>query len=129
MRVDVIGELANRICLAAVGDVDDLAPVDVDEQRDVVVPAFGGCLIDADAPQVREIEASQSCFDVVNYDAPERPCRAWLRHDVSCSPMRRAAAATGMWVTRVMASASNSSVKPEPGRAVHAKHGSAMTAH
>src|SRR6516225_725818 len=40
---------------------------------------------------------------------------------VSCSPTRRAAAATGMPFTRVMTNASNRSVKPEPGRA----HGTA----
>ena len=37
--------------------------------------------------------------------------------------MRRATAATGMCVTSVMASASNSKVKPEPGRA----HGTAIS--
>src|SRR5215475_4121353 len=36
---------------------------------------------------------------------------------VSCSPTRRAAAATGMPLTRVMTNASNRSVKPDPGRA------------
>src|SRR5215469_7557276 len=36
---------------------------------------------------------------------------------VSCSPTRRAAAATGISLTRVMTIASNRSVKPEPGRA------------
>src|SRR6516164_8324172 len=40
---------------------------------------------------------------------------------VSCSPTRRAAAATGIPLTRVMTNASNRSVKPEPGRA----HGTA----
>src|SRR5215831_3231598 len=40
------------------------------------------------------------------------------RHSrVSCSPTRRAAVATGMPLTRVITNASNSSVKPEPGRA------------
>src|SRR5215467_12807799 len=40
------------------------------------------------------------------------------RHSrVSCSPTRRATAATGMSLTRVMTNASNRSVKPEPGRA------------
>src|SRR5262249_34095897 len=36
---------------------------------------------------------------------------------VSCSPTRRATAATGMSLTRVMTNASNRSVKPDPGRA------------
>src|ERR1700738_3339262 len=36
---------------------------------------------------------------------------------VSCSPTRRAAAATGMALTRVMTKASNRRGKPEPGRA------------
>ena len=45
------------------------------------------------------------------------------RHSrVSCTLIRRAAALTGMAVTSAMASASNSSVKPEPARA----HGTAM---
>ena len=44
----------------------------------------------------------------MNDDAPE-PCVVLAE--------RRATAATGMGVTSVMASASNSSVKPEPGRA------------
>ena len=117
MGVDMSANSATVSASAAVGDEDDAALVDVDEQRDVVVAALGGGLVDATRLHVGEIEPRQRGFDVVMMTRHSR---------VSCSPTRRAAAATGMCVTSVMASASNSSVKPEPG--LRPRHGDLLDA-
>ena len=72
MGVDVIGELTNRIGVAAIGDEDDAAPIDVDEDGDVVVAAFCGGLVDARrGADAGEIHARDGRADVVEDDAPQ----------------------------------------------------------
>ena len=46
---EIVGERGDRIGAAAVGDEQHAALIDVDEQRDVVVAAFCGGLVDGDA--------------------------------------------------------------------------------
>ncbi len=48
VRFEIIGEVGDRVGVAAVGDEQHAAAIDVDEQRDVVVAALGGGLVDGD---------------------------------------------------------------------------------
>ena len=67
----MICKLSNRVGAAPVGDVDDLACIDVDEQRNVVVAAFRRRFVDCRAPERGEIHPSQCRLDVVLDDAPQ----------------------------------------------------------
>ena len=110
---EIVGEGCNGICITAVGNEQDAALVDIDEQRDVVVTALGGGLVDGDALDVGVVGSLAGLLDPVVDDTPQPG--VVLLH-------KAAAALTGIAVMSVMTSASNSSVKPEPARA----HGTAI---
>jgi hypothetical protein len=105
---EIVGELSHDAGIAPVGGIEHAAPVDIDEQRDAVVAAARGGLVDGDALDASIVGALTRLLTPVVEDAPQ-PCVVLT--------LRRAAAATGIAVMSVMASASNSRVKPEPGLA------------
>ena len=47
MGFEVVGELGNGVGILAIGDEEDTAAIDIDEERDVVVPAPCGSFVDA----------------------------------------------------------------------------------
>ena len=54
----------------ALGREDDTGAINVDEERDVVVAASGGGLVDRHSRDSREIGARSGAFDVMVNDAP-----------------------------------------------------------
>ena len=68
---EVVDEGGDGVGVLAVGDVDDAALIDVDEQGDVVVAAAGGGLVDRHAAQLGKVHAGDGGIDVVVDDAPQ----------------------------------------------------------
>ena len=67
---------------AALGDEQHAALVDVDEQRDVVVAALGGGLVDGDALHVGVVGTLAGLLDPVVQDAPHPG--VVLAHEAGC---------------------------------------------
>jgi hypothetical protein len=84
---EIIGEGCDGIGVAAVGHEQHATLIDVDEQRDVVVAASGGCFVNGDALDGREVGTSASGLDPMVDDAPQpgvvllhEACRGSDRH-------------------------------------------------
>src|SRR5512145_1720267 len=67
---EIVGELSHGSGVAAVGDVEHAAAIDIDEQGDVVVAAACGGLVDGDALDLGVVGALASLLDPVVEDAP-----------------------------------------------------------
>jgi hypothetical protein len=63
--VDMIREPSDGLGTTSFGNVDNLSAVDIDEERHVVVAAFGRGLVDGNAPQARKVHARHGLLDVV----------------------------------------------------------------
>ena len=83
---EIVGEGGNRIGVAAVGHEQHAPLIDVDEQRDIVVPASGGCFVDGHALDACEVGACARSLDPVMDDAPQT--RVMLLHKPSCGSDR-----------------------------------------
>ena len=108
MGCEVLDERGDRGGVAAFGGEQHSGLVDIDEQRDIVVTAPRGGLVDGDPRDADGVGARSRLIDVVMDHAPQF---------VSCSPMILATALTGIAGTMAITIASNSRVKPLSGRA------------
>jgi hypothetical protein len=70
VHIDVVGEAFDCLGIAAISNERDAAPINVDEQADVVVAASCPGLVDADAGQLAEFHALDSLLQIVKDDAP-----------------------------------------------------------
>jgi hypothetical protein len=71
VRGEILGERGDGFGGAALGGEQHPCLVDIDEQRDVVVAAPRGGLIDGDVGHLRGVHARPSLIDVVVNDAPQ----------------------------------------------------------
>jgi hypothetical protein len=72
--------------MRAVGNEQHAPLIDIDEQRDIVVPASGGCFVDGHALDACEVGACARSLDPVMHDAPQT--RVMLLHKPSCGSDR-----------------------------------------
>jgi hypothetical protein len=68
---EVVGELGNGVGILAIGDEEDTASIDIDEERDVVVPTPRGSFVDGDAADVAVVGPLARLLHPVMQDAPE----------------------------------------------------------
>src|SRR5438128_7177055 len=106
MGRQVLGEGVDRAGILALGDEQNAATNEIDEQADIVVATPGCRLIKGDAGDLAVIGALASRLDVV-VDDPPQPGVPLVDHPRDNG---------GIACTMAMTSASNSSVKPLSGR-------------
>ena len=70
VRREVIGKRRDGRGVLALGREDDAGAINVDKERDIVVAAPGGGLVDRHSRDGREIGARSGAFDVMVNDAP-----------------------------------------------------------
>ena len=67
----MIGELGDGVGILAIGDEDDPAAIDIDEQENLGMAKFRGGFVDADTMQAGKIKSRQRRFNGVSDGAPE----------------------------------------------------------
>jgi hypothetical protein len=70
VRFEIIGKCCDGLGVLAFGREDDAGAIDIDKQRDVVVAASGGGLVDRHPRDSREIGARSGTLDIMVDDAP-----------------------------------------------------------
>ena len=71
VRREVIGKRRDGRGVLALGREDDAGAINVDKERDIVVAAPGGGLVDRHSRDGREIAARSGAFDVMVNDPPQ----------------------------------------------------------
>lgn len=79
VRRQIIGESSDGTGILALGGEQHAGLVDIDEQRDVVVPAPGGGLVDGDPGYRRGVGARPRLVHMVMQHAPQ-PCVVFPHH-------------------------------------------------